>query len=434
MDSKRLREEIAEKVREYHAAAFAEAAFEPGKTKVNYAGRVFDERELVNLVDAALDFWLTAGRFSRKFERGLCDLLGVKEAILVNSGSSANLCALGALTSPELGERRLRPGDEVITVACCFPSTVAPIVQYGLVPVFLDVDPATCNILADRITDAISPRTRAIFIAHTLGNPFDLGTVTRLARQHDLWLVEDNCDALGSRYDGKLTGTFGHLATHSFYPAHHITTGEGGCVATSDPQLGRIVRSLRDWGRDCYCEGGRSNTCGRRFAGQFGTLPAGYDHKYVYSHLGYNLKMTDLQAAIGCAQLEKLPGFIEMRRANYDRLRAGLEQYSDRLILFEATLGSDPAWFAFVITVRPEAGISRNDLTGFLEDRKIETRNLFSGNILRHPAFMDIEHRISGDLANTDLIMNNTMFIGLYPGIDDQRIDYILEVFGEFFA
>jgi CDP-6-deoxy-D-xylo-4-hexulose-3-dehydrase len=350
----------------------------------------------------------------------------------VNSGSSANLVALTTLTSPKLGNRRLKPGDEVITVAAGFPTTVAPIVQNQLVPVFVDVNVGDYTAIPKRLAAAVGPKTRAIMMAHTMGVPFNLDTVMDLVKKHALWLVEDNCDALGSRYRGRLTGTFGHLTTVSFYPAHHITMGEGGCVLTDDDALARIARSLRDWGRDCYCAGGESNTCGKRFSQQFGTLPYGYDHKYVYSHIGYNLKVTDMQAAIGCAQLPKLEGFIARRKANFRRLMEILQPYEDRLILPKATEHADPSWFGFVITVRKKAGFTRNELTGFLEANRIETRNLFSGNLLRHPAFEAIPHRVVGDLRNTDLIMNNTFFIGVYPGIGEPQLAYMADVFARF--
>ncbi len=428
-----LRQQILDLVRDFYQERFAKKEFVPGETRVPYAGRVFDENEMANVVDAGLDFWLTAGRFSEEFEGDLADFFGVSDAILVNSGSSANLIALSALTSHLLGERRLQPGDEVITVAAGFPSTVAPIVQNRLIPVFVDVEIGTYNAIAERVAEAIGPKTRAIMIAHTLGNPFDLEKITRLVEEHELWLIEDNCDALGSRYDGRLTGTFGHLSTLSFYPAHHITTGEGGCVVTNDETLARTVRSFRDWGRDCYCSSGESNTCGRRFSQRFGTLPFGYDHKYVYSHIGYNVKVTDMQAAVGCAQLKKLPEFIEKRKRNYKVLYEGLERFCDRIILPRATPRSDPSWFCFLVTVRDEAGFLRNDLTNFLEERRIETRNLFCGNLLRQPAFIDIEHRVVGSLENTDRIMNQTFFIGCYPGLSSQHLEYVLSVFDEFF-
>jgi CDP-4-dehydro-6-deoxyglucose reductase, E1 len=433
MNSQQIRQQILEWVKNYHDAKFTQKSFIPGESRVHYAGRVFDENELVNLVDASLDFWLTAGRYAETFSTQLADFFDLDNVILTNSGSSANLLAISALTSPKLGDKRLKPGDEVVTVAAGFPATVAPIVQNRLIPVFVDVDLETYNVMPDRMEEAIGPKTRAIFIAHTLGNPFDLDTATRLAREHDLWLIEDNCDALGSRYNGQLTGTFGHLATLSFYPAHHITTGEGGAVLTADDELGRLVRSFRDWGRDCYCEGGENNTCGKRFTQQFGTLPKGYDHKYVYSHIGYNLKMTEMQAAIGSAQMEKVDSFIETRKTNYQLLATGLAPYKEQISVAQPTPKSDPAWFSFIISVLPTADFTRNELAEFLEAHQIETRNLFSGNLLRHPAFMDIEHRLVGDLTNTDTITENTFFIGLYPGMTPAHIDYMLHIFSSFF-
>jgi CDP-6-deoxy-D-xylo-4-hexulose-3-dehydrase len=427
------RKEILELTRKYYQEKFASrSSFNSEQDFIHYAGRVFDETELVNLIDASLDFFLTANRYAEQFENDFAEYLGLNNALLVNSGSSANLVALSALTSEKLGERRLKPGDEVITVAAGFPTTVAPIIQNQLVPVFVDVNLGDYTAMSARLAEAISPKTRAIFMAHTLGNPFDLDTVTALTEKHNLWLIEDNCDALGSRYRGRLTGTFGHLATSSFYPAHHITMGEGGCVVTDDDDLARIARSFRDWGRDCYCSGGESNTCGKRFSQQFGTLPRGYDHKYVYSHIGYNLKVTDMQAAIGCAQLEKLPSFVEKRKENFRKIHEILEPYQDRLLLPHATENSDPSWFAFVITVKPEAGFTRNQLTRFLEANKIETRNLFSGNLLRHPAFQKINCRVVGELTNTDTIMNDTFFIGVYPGIHQGHLDKIADTFARF--
>ena len=383
-------------------------------------------------MDSSLDFFLTASRYSDEFEAAFAEFFGLSNAYLVNSGSSANLVALTALTSPKLGERRLRPGDEVVTVAAGFPTTLAPILQNQLVPVFVDVNLGDYTAIPEQIEAAIGPKTRAIAMAHTLGVPFDLDMVMRLAKAHDLWVVEDNCDALGSRYRGQLTGTFGNIATVSFYPAHHITMGEGGCVLTGDELLGRIARSLRDWGRDCYCAGGENNTCGKRFSQQFGQLPAGYDHKYVYSEIGYNLKVTDMQAAVGVAQLGKLEGFIARRKDNFRKIYALLEPYQERLLLPQATPNSDPAWFGFVLTVKRQAGFTRNDLTSFLEANRIETRNLFGGNLLRQPAFMNIEHRLVGNLANTDTILENTFFIGVYPGIDDRQLEYIDSVFSRF--
>jgi CDP-6-deoxy-D-xylo-4-hexulose-3-dehydrase len=433
-DPNAIREEILKLVEEYYRARFAGRAFDPAKDLVHYAGRVFDERELGNLVDASLDFYLTANRYAEQFESDFAEYLDLGNAILVNSGSSANLVALTALTSPKLGERRLKPGDEVITVAAGFPTTVAPVVQNRLVPVFVDVNLGDYTAKPEMLAAAVGTRTRCIMMAHTLGVPFDLDACAALAKKHGLWLVEDNCDALGSTWRGKLTGTFGHVSTFSFYPAHHITMGEGGCVCTDDEDIARIARSVRDWGRDCYCTGGENNTCGKRFGQQFGSLPPGYDHKYVYSHVGYNLKLTDMQAAIGCAQFAKLDGFIAKRKANFARLSAMLAPYADRLILPSAPPNSDPSWFCFVITVRPDAGFSRNDLTRFLESNRIETRNLFSGNLLRHPAFAGIEHRVVGDLSNTDIITNNTFFVGLYPGIGDPELAQIESVFRRFFA
>jgi CDP-6-deoxy-D-xylo-4-hexulose-3-dehydrase len=427
-----LRADILKLVDQYYQERFAGRTFDPSMDTVHYAGRVFDADELVKLVDSSLDFFLTASRYSDQFEADFSEYFELPNVFLVNSGSSANLVALTALTSPKLGDRCLMPGDEVVTVAASFPTTVAPIVQNRLVPVFVDVNLGDYTAIPDQIEAAISSRTRLIAMAHTLGVPFDLDTVMRLAKAHDLWVVEDNCDALGSRYRGQLTGTFGDIATVSFYPAHHITMGEGGCVLTANDLLGRIMRSIRDWGRDCYCASGENNTCGKRFSQQFGTLPFGYDHKYVYSHIGYNLKLTDMQAAVGVAQLGKLDGFIARRKINFKKLYTMLEPYQDRLILPCATPNSDPSWFGFVLTVRPSAGFSRDDLTHFLESNRIETRNLFSGNLLRQPAFRDIEHRVVGDLANTDVIMDHTFFIGVYPGIDDTQLDYIGSVFDRF--
>jgi CDP-6-deoxy-D-xylo-4-hexulose-3-dehydrase len=429
-----LREQISSLVRQYYQAQFSDRTFNPETDLAHFAGRVFDAEEMCNLVDASLDFFLTANRYADKFEADFADYLGVSNALLVNSGSSANLVALTTLTSPTLGDRRLKPGDEVVTVAAAFPTTVAPILQNNLVPVFVDVNLGDYTANRDQLRESIGPRTRAIMMAHTLGVPFDLDVVADLAKKHDLWVVEDNCDALGSRYRDRLTGTFGHLATMSFYPAHHITMGEGGCVVTNDDQLGRIVRSFRDWGRDCYCAGGESNTCGTRFSQQFGTLPQGFDHKYVYSHIGYNLKLTDMQAAIGCAQLEKLDTFIARRRANFERLMDVLRPYQDRLLLPKPTALSTPSWFGFVITVRENSGFARRDLVGFLEANRVETRSLFAGNLLRHPAFQAIPHRIVRDLVNTDMVMNNTFFVGVYPGLDSARLDHMAAVFDRFMS
>jgi CDP-6-deoxy-D-xylo-4-hexulose-3-dehydrase len=429
-----LREQIAALVRQYHREQFSSRPFNPATDLVHYAGRVFDADDLCTLVDASLDFFLTANRYAETFEARFAEYLGVSDALIVNSGSSANLVALTTLTSPMLGNRRLEPGDEVITVAAAFPTTVAPILQNNLVPVFVDVNLRDYTANVDQLKDAVGPKTRAIMMAHTLGVPFDLDAVSDVARSRNLWLIEDNCDALGSRYRGRLTGTFGHLATTSFYPAHHITMGEGGAVVTNDEQLARIARSFRDWGRDCYCAGGESNTCGTRFSQQFGTLPHGFDHKYVYSHIGYNLKVTDMQAAIGCAQLRKLDTFIARRRENFDRLMSALTRYEDRLVLPKATAHSEPSWFGFAITVRENAGFTRAELIGFLETNHVETRTLFAGNLLRHPAFQNIPHRAPYPLTNTDVVMNNTFFVGVYPGIDSARLDHIASAFERFMS
>jgi CDP-4-dehydro-6-deoxyglucose reductase, E1 len=424
-----LRAEILDLVREYHRAAFPAKPFDGSATPIPCAGRVFDDDDIVHLVDSSLDFWLTTGRYAAQFEREFAAFWGMRHATLVNSGSSANLVALTCLTSPKLGDRQLRPGDEVITVAAGFPTTVNPIIQNRLIPVFIDVTLPTYNVDVERLEAALSPRTRAIMIAHTLGNPYDLGRVTAFARKHNLWLVEDCCDAVGSTYQGKLVGTFGDLATCSFYPAHHITMGEGGCVMTNRPQLKTLAESFRDWGRDCWCDSGKDNTCGKRFGWKLGQLPQGYDHKYTYSHIGYNLKVTDMQAAVGVAQLKKLPAFIEARRANFRRLKEGLRDLQDYFILPEATPGSDPSWFGFPIAVRPGGKLARNDIVQALERNRIQTRLLFGGNLLRQPAYSGIEHRVVGDLKNTDFIMNNVFWIGVYPGLDAARLDYVIEVF-----
>ncbi|MEI6211562.1 MAG: lipopolysaccharide biosynthesis protein RfbH [bacterium] len=420
-----IRQQILSLVQQYHAAAPAKP-FRPGEDPVRYAGRQFNADELVSLVDSSLDFWLTAGRYAEAFEAGLADFLGVENVLLVNSGSSANLVAFATLTSPKLKDRQVKPGDEVITVAAGFPTTVNPIIQHGAVPVFVDVELGSYVPSLAQIEAALSPRTRAVMIAHTMGVPFPVREVRAFCDQHRLWLIEDNCDALGSRYDGQLTATFGDLGTFSFYPAHHITLGEGGAVATANEDLARIARSFRDWGRDCYCSGGENNTCGKRFSQQFGTLPFGYDHKYVYSHIGYNLKVTDMQAAIGVEQLKKLPSFIEARKRNHAQLTAGLRKHAQHLILHTAPPQADPSWFGYVITVRPEAPFTRNELTAALETAKIETRNLFCGNLLRHPAYAEITHRVSGQLTNTDAITERTFFIGVYPGMTEEMIRYML--------
>lgn len=417
----------------YRQVHIPKQIFIPGKTYIPYAGRVYDHKDMQSLTDATLDFFLTAGRFASQFETQFAKMLGRKHCLLTNSGSSANLLALSALTSRRLGSRRLKPGDEVIGVAAGFPTTVFPVLQNNLRPVFVDVDLGTYNAIPEQIEDAISERTRAIMLAHTLGNPFKISKIMEIASQHELWVIEDNCDSLGSLYDGKLTGTFGHIATSSFYPPHHITMGEGGALATSDNELKRLIESFRDWGRDCWCEPGKDNTCGKRFSQQLGELPYGYDHKYVYSHFGYNLKVTDMQAAVGVAQLAKLPEFVTARKRNFKRLFDGLKPYEDRLILPVATPNSEPAWFAFLITVRDDTGFDKRDLVTFLEERKIGTRMLFAGDITKQPVFADVPYRVVGDLKNTDIIMRQTFCIGVYPGLTDTMLDYVIDMFDMFF-
>lgn len=427
-----LRQQILALVQEYYEAEHSQATFSPGESVVPVSGRMFDAAEMVNLVDSSLEFWLTTGRYAAQFEREFAQWMGVRHAILCNSGSSANLLALSALTSPKLGDRQLLPGDEVITVAAGFPTTVNPIVQNHLTPVFLDIELGTYNVNVDLLEAAVSPRTKAIMIAHTLGNPFDLDAVLAVANKHNLWLIEDNCDAVGAMYNGRLTGSFGHLSTVSFYPAHHITMGEGGCVLTRHSQLKKLVESFRDWGRDCWCDPGVANTCGTRFEWQLGDLPEGYDHKYIYSHIGYNLKMTDMQAAVGVAQLEKLPSFIEIRKRNWQLLYDGLKPYEEFFVLPQPTPNSDPSWFGFLLSVRPDAPFTRNELVQFLEANQVATRLLFSGNITRQPAFQNVNYRVVGDLAQTDLVMNHTFWIGVYPRITPEMIDYVLNVFARF--
>jgi CDP-4-dehydro-6-deoxyglucose reductase, E1 len=424
-----LRNRILELVAEYCDAAFPAIPFVPGETPVPVSGRVFDSEDMRSLVDSSLDFWLTTGRFAAQFEKQFASWWGIRTATLVNSGSSADLLAITALTSPKLGDRRLMPGDEVITVAAGFPTTVNPIIQNGLVPVFVDEHIPTYNIDVTKLEEARSSRTRAVVVAHTLGNPFDLGAVTEFVRKYDLWLVEDCCDAAGATYNGQKVGTFGDLATVSFYPAHHITMGEGGCVLAEKPLMKTIVESFRDWGRDCWCEPGKANTCGKRFDWQLGDLPCGYDHKYTYSHIGYNLKMTDMQAAVGVSQLKKLPEFIAQRRANFRALREGLKDLDEFFILPEATPKSEPSWFGFPIAVRPDAPFNRNQAIAFLESRKIATRLLFGGNLLRQPAYQGIKHRVIGSLENTDFIMNQVFWVGVYPGITGEMLDYMLDAF-----
>lgn len=430
--SDELRQRILALVAEFYEAEHKQTEFLPGTTEVPISGRVFNEEELVNLVDASLDFWLTTGRYAEQFEKEFAQKMGVRHAMLCNSGSSANLLALSALTSPKLAERQIKPGDEVITVAAGFPTTVNPIVQNQLVPVFLDIDLKTYNVAVEHLEEAISPRTKAIMLAHTLGNPFDLDTVTAVADQHDLWLIEDNCDAVGSLYNGRVTGSFGHISTVSFYPAHHITMGEGGCVLTKHSQLKKLVESFRDWGRDCWCAPGVANTCGKRFDWQLGDLPCGYDHKYIYSHIGYNLKMTDMQAAVGLAQLRKLDAFTRLRKRNWQYLYDGLQAFSEFLILPRATPKSDPSWFGFLITVKEDAPFDRNELVRHLDERQIATRFLFSGNITRQPAYQQVNYRVVGDLANADIVMNSTFWIGVYPKLTLPMLDYVLETITDF--
>jgi CDP-6-deoxy-D-xylo-4-hexulose-3-dehydrase len=425
-----LRDRILASVTEYHSVAFRPMQFVPGESPLPVSGRVFGAEELRFLVDSSLDFWLTTGRFAEQFEREFARFMGVRDARLVNSGSSANLVAVSALTSPSLGERRLKPGDEVVTVAAGFPTTVNPILQNRLVPVFVDVALPTYDIDVSQLERALSNRTRAIVLAHTLGNPFDVDAVVDFARRRDLWLIEDCCDAVGSTYKGQSVGTFGDIATVSFYPAHHITMGEGGAVLTNQPALTKIIESFRDWGRDCWCDPGCDNTCGKRFVWQLGTLPQGYDHKYTYSHIGYNLKLTDMQAAVGLAQLKRLPDFIDRRKENFARLNERLHGYEKFYMLPEATPKSDPSWFGFPIAVRPESGLSRNAVTHFLDQRKIGTRLLFGGNLVRQPAYKDAEFRVLGSLENTDFVMNNVFWVGTYPGLTQDMIDYIAESLG----
>lgn len=423
-DLNNLRQEILSLVGRYAEVALRPVAFEPGVTAIPPAGKVIGVQELSNLVEASLDGWLTTGRFNDAFERRLAAFLDVKYAITTNSGSSANLLAFSALTSPQLGERAIQPGDEIISVAAGFPTTVNPILQYGAVPVFVDVEIPTYNIDASKIEAAISPKTKAIMIAHTLGNPYNLDVVTSLARRHNLWLVEDCCDALGSLYAGRKVGTFGDIGTLSFYPAHHITMGEGGAVFTNSPDLKRIIESFRDWGRDCYCAPGKDNTCGKRFSWKLGDLPFGYDHKYTYSHLGYNLKITDMQAACALAQLDKLDAFIAARKRNYDFLKGRLRSCEEFLILPEATVGSEPAWFGFPLTLRNGVDFSRVDLLTYLNEHKIGTRLLFAGNLTRQPYMSMRKYRVASTLENTDRVMNDTFWVGVYPGLSEDMLDY----------
>jgi len=434
MGEEELRRQILDLVRKFYEAKFGTAKFILGQDRINCAGRVFDEKEIMLLVDSALDFWLTAGRFEKEFKEKLANFLGMKHVITANSGSSANLLAITALTSPKLGERKLNDGNEIITTAETFPTTLAPIVQNRFVPVFVDVSLSDYNVDPNLVEDAISERTKAVFLAHTLGMPFELDRITKLCKEHDLFLIEDNCDAFGSKYDGKYTGTFGDISTLSFYPAHHITTGEGGAVITNSDLFKKIILSLRDWGRDCWCDTGKDNTCGKRFSMQMGTLPFGYDHKYTYSHLGYNFKMTEMQAAIGVAQLEKLPIFIKKRKENFKKLYEIFKQYEDFLLLPSPAKKADPSPFSFVLTVKENAPFRRNDIIDFFEKNHIQTRMLFAGNIVRQPCMEGIKYRVVGNLMNTDKVMTDTFWIGAYPGINDEIIGYIGEKIKEFFA
>lgn len=426
---------VGEFYKEFKEPVESKENFKPGD-RISYASRVYDEKEMQSLTDAMLDFWLTTGRFSKEFEKNFAEWIGVKYAHLVNSGSSANLIAFSVLTAPELGDRQIKKGDEVITVACGFPTTINPIIQYGAVPVFLDVTVPQYNIDVEQLEASYTEKTKAVMIAHTLGNPFNLKAVKKFCDKHNLWLVEDNCDALGSKYtiDGvtKYTGTWGDIGTSSFYPPHHMTMGEGGAVYTNNPLLNRLILSYRDWGRDCICVSGQDNLCGHRWDGQFGELPVGYDHKYTYSHFGYNLKVTDIQAAVGVEQLKKFPSFIERRKHNWARLHAALEDIQDKIILPEPAENSDPSWFGFLISVRPETGLNRNDVTKCIESKNVQTRLLFSGNIIKQPCFNEIRgtdaYRVVGKLENSDFVVNNTFWVGVYPGMTDTMIDYMAQV------
>ncbi|EIY4765832.1 lipopolysaccharide biosynthesis protein RfbH [Vibrio cholerae] len=434
MSKEQLRSQIAELVAQYAAIEFAPKMFIGGESVVPPSGKVLGAKELQLMVESSLDGWLTTGRFNEQFEKRLAEYIGVPYLLTTTSGSSANLLALTALTSPKLGDRQLKPGDEVITVAAGFPTTVNPTIQNGLIPVFVDVDIPTYQIKSEMIEAAVSEKTKAIMVAHTLGNTFDLTEARRVADKYNLWLIEDCCDALGSTYNGQMVGTFGDIATVSFYPAHHITMGEGGAVFMKDKELRKLVESFRDWGRDCYCPPGCDNTCGKRFDQQLGSLPDGYDHKYTYSHLGYNLKITDMQAACGLAQMDRVEDLVQKRKDNYAYLRAGLASCEEFIILPEATENSDPSWFGFPITIRPESGIERVDLLKFMDQYKIGTRLLFAGNLTRQPYFEHVNYRVVGELTNTDLIMNNTFWIGVYPGLTQEHLDFVIGKFEEFFG
>jgi len=429
----KTRRKILQLVRKLYKEDAGKKQFIPGKSMLNYGGRVYDEQELLNLVDSSLDFWLTAGRYAREFEQKLAEFLKIKYCLLVNSGSSANLLAVSALTSPQLKARQLKPGDEVITTACGFPTTLNPILQNNLVPVFMDIELGNYNIQADKIERAITKKTKAIFTAHTLGNPVDIDALRKIVKKYKLWWIEDNCDALGSKYKGRYTGSFGDISTCSFYPPHHITTGEGGAVLTNNLSLKRIIMSFRDWGRDCYCEAGHDDTCRMRFKQKFGDLPYGYDHKYVYSHIGYNLRITDMQAAVGCAQLEKLPVFIEARKRNFRFLGNLFKKYEDYFLFPLAKEHSEPSWFGFPVLVKKDAPFKRADIVNYLEANKIATRMLFGGNLLKQPAYKNIKYRVAGDLSNTDLVMNNLFWIGVYPGLTRPMLFYIEKTLDNFF-
>lgn len=434
MNKENIRAQISELVAEYSKLEFAEKIFVPGETVIPPSGKKIGVKELQNMVDASLDGWLTTGRFNDAFEKKLAEFIGVKHLITVNSGSSANLVAFSTLTSPRLGERAIKKGDEVIGVAAGFPTTVNPIVQFGAIPVFVDVDMNTHNINADLIEAAITPKTKAIMLAHTLGNPFNCAKVKAICEKYNLWLIEDCCDALGATFDGKMVGTWGDIATLSFYPAHHMTMGEGGAVFMNDPLLKLISESFRDWGRDCYCAPGKDDTCGKRFGQQFGSLPEGYDHKYVYSHLGYNLKITDMQAACGLAQLESLESFIEKRRANFKYFSKRLSTLSEFIDLATPTEGSNPSWFGFPITVKESAGVKRVDLAKYLDQFKIGSRLLFAGNLINQPYFQDVDYRVSGELINTDRTMNQTLWLGVQPTLDEEHYDFVTAKLEEFFG
>lgn len=441
MKAENIKSEILKLTEEYYHEVFGgNKDFKPGD-RINYSGRVFDEKDMKNLVSAALEFWLTSGHYTEEFEHKLSEFVGVKYCSMVNSGSSANLVAFMALTAEELGESRIKPGDEVITVAAGFPTTVAPIVQYGAVPVFLDVTLATGNIDVSMMEDALSDKTKAVILAHTLGNPFDIDYIKKFCEKHDLWLIEDNCDALGSEYcyegEWRKTGTFGDISTCSFYPPHHITTGEGGAVLTDNAKLHRLINSFRDWGRECWCKSGVDNTCGRRYTGQFGEMPKGYDHKYIYSHFGYNLKATDLQAAVGCTQMDKLQGFIEERKKNWSYLREGLQDLQEFFVFTEKTFNSEPSWFGFLTALREDCGCSRDGLAQYLEEHNIQTRYLFAGNLVKQPCFdymrkMGEGYRVVGELVNTDYIMNHSLWLGVYPGMNKEKLDYMIGCIHEY--